>query len=358
MSNSVEKLRAAVITDSSRAALIHSGVNRRYLTGFPSSEGIFLLTAKGAYLLLDFRYAEAGAMKAKNCEVVEITNFGDKITELLKQDGIKEVCFEQEGISLAFAKRYEAVLEKAGVRANFENTLDKAIMKLRMIKTDEEVEGIKAAQKITDLTFDHILPFIKEGMTEREIALEMEFFMKKNGAEGLAFEPIVVAGENGSQCHGVPSDNKIKRGDFITMDFGAMLDGYHSDMTRTVAVGEVSDEQQKVYDLVLEAHMAVFDVAKPGVPCSDVDKVARDIIDAEYEGRFGHGLGHGVGFEIHEEPRFSRLDPTPCEVGMVITNEPGIYLPGRFGVRIEDMLLITETGCETLTHSPKELIIL
>ncbi len=356
--NPVEVLKKSIITDEGKAALVHSGVNRRYLTQFPSSDGLFLLTAKAAYLLLDFRYAEAGANKAKNCKVVEVSSFGETLTEIVKQDGVREVYFEMDGISLALAKRFEGILEKAGAKAMLDKTLDTAISKQRMIKTSEEIAGIEAAQKITDAAFAHILPYIKEGVTEREVALEIEFFMKKNGADDLAFDSIVVAGENSSLPHGVPSDNKIKPGDFITMDTGAMLNGLHSDMTRTVALGKVSDEQKKVYETVLAAHMAVIDGVKPGMPGSEVDKIARDIIDKDYEGRFGHGLGHGVGYEIHEEPRFSKLDPTPCEPGMVITDEPGIYLPGKFGVRIEDMLLITETGCRSLIHSPKELILL
>ena len=184
-----------------------------------------------------------------------------------------------------------------------------------MIKSPEEVKKIEASQEITDAAFQHILPYIKEGVTERDLALEIEFFMRKQGAENVAFELIVAAGKNGSQCHAVPSDNQVHKGDFITMDTGALLDGYHSDMTRTVALGQVSDEQKAVYDTVLKAHLAVIDYVKPGVVCSDVDKVARDIIEKDYPGTFGHGLGHGVGFEIHEWPRFGRGDSTLCRRG-------------------------------------------
>ena len=182
--------------------------------------------------------------------------------------------------------------------------------------------------------------------------------MRKLGADGNAFDPIVVTGGNGSQCHGIPGDTVIKKGDFITMDTGAMLRGYHSDMTRTVALGYVSDEQKAVYDTVLKAQLAAIDAVHAGVCCSDVDKVARDIIETPYPGTFGHGLGHGVGFEIHEWPRFSARDNTICEPGMVITVEPGIYIAGKCGVRIEDMIVVTEDGCRNLTHSPKALMIL
>lgn len=257
---------------------------------------------------------------------------------------------------MAQARSFEKAFQKAGAQAVLDDTLDKAVREQRMIKSPEEVKKIEASQEITDAAFQHILPCIKEGVTERELALEIEFFMRRQGAEDVAFSLIVAAGKNGSQCHAVPSDNQVRQGDFITMDTGALLDGYHSDMTRTVALGKVSDEQRAVYEKVLEAHLAVFDAVKPGVLCCDVDKVARDIIEKDYPGTFGHGLGHGVGFDIHEWPRFSKLDKTPCAEGMVITNEPGIYLPAKFGVRIEDMLLVTADGCRSLTKSPKELI--
>ena len=182
--------------------------------------------------------------------------------------------------------------------------------------------------------------------------------MRRNGAEGVAFELIVVSGANGSQCHGVPSEKKIESGDFVTMDIGALLDGYHSDMTRTVAVGEVTEDQRRVYQTVLDAQLAALAAAKPGAVCSSVDKAARDIIEKDYPGTFGHSTGHGVGVEIHEWPRFAASDSTTLLPGMVVTVEPGIYLAGRFGVRIEDMIAVTESGTENLTHSPKELIIL
>jgi Xaa-Pro aminopeptidase len=363
VSTKIEKLTIVLAktlfqNDKQKAALIHAGQNRRYFTGFPSSEGALFVTADEAFLLMDFRYAEAASKQAKNCKVIEIISFAQTIELLVKETGVKQVYLEEETLTLGYARRFEEAVKKGGGEVVKSGELDKAIGKLRMIKTPEEVKKIEAAQAITDAAFSHILPYIKEGITEKEIAFEIEFFMKKQGADGSAFEPIIAAGANGSMCHAVPSDYKIKKGDLITMDTGALLDGYNSDMTRTVALGSVSEKQKIVYNKVLEAHMAVIDGVKPGMPCCAADKIARDIIEADYAGRFGHGLGHGVGLEIHEEPRFSRLDNTPCEAGMVVTNEPGIYLPDEFGVRIEDMLLITEDGCRTLTKSPKELIIL
>lgn len=357
MKNPVERLTERVIHgDSKKAALVFSEKNRRYFTQFPASDGALFVTAEEAYLLMDFRYEEAAHYQAKYCTVVGFSSLMDKLGELIRKHGIQEIYLETEKLSVAQARRFETAFQKNGAQAVLDNTLDSAIREQRMIKSPEEVKKIEASQEITDAAFQHILPYIKEGVTERELALEMEFFMRKQGAEDVAFGLIVAAGKNGSQCHAVPSDNTIKPGDFITMDTGALLDGYHSDMTRTVALGQVSDEQKAVYDTVLKAHLAVIDQVKPGMRCCDVDKIARDIIEKDYPGTFGHGLGHGVGFEIHEWPRFSKLDPTPCVEGMVITDEPGIYIPAKYGVRIEDMLLITADGCRSLTKSPKELI--
>ena len=359
MKNPVERLADKLIGgDSQKAALLVSGNNRRYFTQFPSSAGALLITAEEAYLLMDFRYEEAAGYKAKNCQVVGFTSLPEKVGELVKSHGVKQVYMECEELSVAQARTLEKALQKAGAQAVLDDTLDEAVREQRMIKSPEEVKKIEASQEITDAAFQHILPYIKEGVTERDLALEIEFFMRKQGAENVAFDLIVAAGKNGSQCHAVPSDNTVKKGDFITMDTGALLDGYHSDMTRTVALGQVSDEQKAVYDTVLQAHLAVIDQVKPGMVCSDVDKIARDIIEKDYPGTFGHGLGHGVGFEIHEWPRFSKLDKTIVAEGMVITDEPGIYLPAKYGVRIEDMLLITAGGCRSLTKSPKELICL
>lgn len=359
MSNPAEKLQQIVTGgDTAKAALVHFPNSRRYFTHFPSSDGVLFVTADTVYLLVDFRYGEAAAKKAENCEVICFTMLNDSLKELAQKHGVRQVYLEQEHLTVTQAKRFEKVFAEVSVETVLDETLDNAVRTLRMIKSPEEVAKLEASQAITDAAFTHILPYIKEGVTERDIALEIEFFMRKQGAEAIAFELIVAAGTNGSMCHAVPSDYAIQKGDFITMDTGALLDGYHSDMTRTVALGSVSDEQRRVYETVLEAHLKVIEEVKPGIPCSEIDKVARDIIEKDYPGTFGHGLGHGVGFEIHEEPRFSKFDSTPCAAGMVVTDEPGIYLPGKFGVRIEDMLLITDTGCRSLTNSPKELMIL
>lgn len=359
MSNPIERLTQKVIGgDAKKAALVVSETNLYYLTAFPSTDGALLLTAEKAYYLLDFRYAEAARAKAQGVEVAEFTSLNETIQSLLTKHGISCVYMEYSTIPYGQAKRFEKLCAECGAEAVLDMTLDDAIRSQRIVKSEEEIQKICDAQAITDATFEHILPYIREGVTEREIALEIEFFMRKQGADGNAFDPIVVTGANGSQCHGIPGNTKLQKGDLITMDTGALLHGYHSDMTRTVALGYVSDEQKAIYDTVLKAQLAAIDAVRAGVRCCDVDKVARDIIETPYPGTFGHGLGHGVGFEIHEWPRFSKLDTTACEPGMVITVEPGIYLPGKCGVRIEDMIVVTEDGCRNLTHSPKELIIL
>ncbi|MDO4458481.1 MAG: Xaa-Pro peptidase family protein [Clostridia bacterium] len=358
MKNPVERLRDALLAGHpERAALVYTPHNRRYLTEFPSSDGALLVTNEGSYLLQDSRYVEAAGAEAKYCEVLPFTALTESLVELIKKSGVKEVLLEVGKLAYSVADKFRREFEAVGVNVVLDTTLDNQLIAMRQIKSPEEIKKMEDAQAITDATFTHILGMLKEGVTEREIAIEIEFHMRKLGAECNAFDPIVVFGPNSSKPHGVPGDRKLQPGDFVTMDTGARKAGYNSDMTRTVAYGYATDDMKKLYNKVLEAHMAVIDACKPGVKCCDMDKVARDIIDAEYPGLFGHGLGHGVGFEIHEWPRFSRLDETLTEVGMVITDEPGIYVPGKYGVRIEDMLLITEDGCRTLTGSPKELII-
>lgn len=355
--NPIERLTAKMIGgDAKKAALVFSETNQYYLTACPTTDGALLLTAEKAYYLLDFRYAEAGRASAIGCEVVEHKGLLKTVKELLQKHGVTEVYAEYATLPYGMAMAAKTACEEVGAELVLTKELDDAIRAQRIVKSEEEIQRIIEAQAITDATFEHILPYIKEGVTEREIALEIESYMKKLGADGNAFDPIVVTGKNGSQCHGIPGETKIRKGDFITMDTGAKLRGYHSDMTRTVALGAVSDEQRAIYDTVLKAQLAAIDAIHAGVKCCDIDKVARDIIETPYPKTFGHSLGHGVGFQIHEWPRFSSSDETVAEPGMVVTVEPGIYIEGFCGVRIEDMIVVTETGVRNLTHSPKELI--
>ncbi len=338
-------------------AVLTSAANCRYLSGFASSAHTVFVTKEETYFLTDFRYGEAARKHCKDCRVVTYQRLEKSMEEIIRRHELKNVLFERQTMTLADADRFGKLCQGLGVNAVWDNTLDEAMQSIRSVKNPAEVEKIKAAQALTDGAFEHILPRLQAGKTEREIALEIEFFMRKNGADGVAFDLIVVSGANGSQCHGVPGEKTLKRGDFITMDTGALLDGYHSDMTRTVALGSVSEEQEKVYNTVLQAQLAAIQTVRAGIHCHVVDRAARDIIDREYPRTFGHTTGHSLGVEIHEWPYFGPACEAMTRPGMVMTVEPGIYLEGKFGVRIEDMVLITETGCENLTHSPKELII-
>jgi Xaa-Pro aminopeptidase len=315
------------------------------------------VTRQKAIFLIDFRYFEKAKQTVDSCEVQLLKNFANQLGELLASQKIKTVYLETDTVSLsAFSSLKNRLPDFA---FSSDGKIQSLISKQRSIKSNDEIELIKKAQRMTDETFSYILGNIGPGRTEREIVLDMEFYMRGLGSEGVSFDFIVVSGKNSSMPHGVPTDKKIENGDFITMDFGAAIGGYRADMTRTVAVGHVSDEQRKVYETVLKAQLESTAAVKAGVCCRDVDKVARDIIyGAGYEGCFGHGLGHSVGVEIHESPAFNTRCDTILLPGMVMTVEPGIYLENRFGVRIEDMVYVTENGCENLTKSEKKLIIL
>lgn len=349
----IEKVRAALA--EGEGALISGIPNRFYLTGFNSSDGEVLITHRGAYFFIDFRYVEKARSVVRDMTVI-LYERGGQILEQMKADGVRRLLVEADVTSLSTYERYEKAFD--GVEIAREDTVDRVLRRSRSIKTPAELSHIRAAQKLTDDTFTYILGRIEPGRTERDVMLDMEFYMRRMGSEGVSFDFIVVSGKNSSLPHGVPTDKKIERGDFLTMDFGAIVDGYHSDMTRTVAVGAVDDEQRRVYETVAAAQNASFAVIRPGTICRDVDAAARDLIDgAGYAGCFGHGLGHSVGIEIHEMPACNRRDETPLEPGMIMTVEPGIYIENRYGVRIEDMVVVTENGYENLTHSEKKLLI-
>ena len=353
----IEFVKDYLKVSSSDAALIVSPENRFYFTNFASSDGFLLVSADRAVFITDGRYIEAAHKTVKNCEVMLQSHTISQIKDVLTALGAKSVAVEAERMTLKQYAEFARALD--GIDVVCDGELDVVIEKIRSIKSKAQVEKIIKAQRIAEAAFEHILTFIKEGVTEKEVALELDYYMLSHGADGLSFETIAVSGKNSSKPHGVPSDKKIEKGDFVTMDFGAVVEGYHSDMTRTVAVGFVSDEQKNVYETVLKAQAAAQTAASSGVCCADVDKAARDVIEnAGYGEYFNHSTGHGVGVEIHEYPRLSKLCKTALSVGNVVTDEPGIYIPEKFGVRIEDMLLITENGCENLTRAPKELIIL
>ncbi len=337
--------------------IIESPENRRYFTGFPSSAGTLLATKQGSVFMTDSRYIEAAQSQINCCEVLEQKKQAQQLPALAKKLACRCLAFETDRTTVARAVKLKKML--GDIRLFDGPAIDKIIGLLRQQKSTEEIAKIKAAQKIAQLAFDHILRFIKEGVTQREITLELDFFMLKNGAESLAFDTIAASGVGTSKPHAVPSDKKVESGDFITLDFGATIDGYRSDMTRTVALGAVSEKQKHIYETVLAAQAATLAILKAGIVCKAADAAARDVIQKAGFGKFfGHGTGHGVGIEVHEGPTLSPTSLDVLEAGNVVTAEPGIYLPGEFGVRIEDMALITACGCENLTSSPKELIIL
>ncbi len=343
--------------ESNEALLVTSHSNRFYLTGFESSAGKVLVTKEIAYFLIDFRYFEKAKSVVDSCEVMLSERVSGEISELLKKHDIKSVFVETYNTSVNDFDSLKNALSEFNVSTD--KKFDILLEDMRSIKTEGELELIKKAQVITDETFSYIIDRIEPGRSEIDIMLDMEFYMRKLGSEGVSFDFIVVSGKNSSLPHGVPTQKKIEDGDFVTMDFGAVIGGYRSDMTRTVAVGNVSDEQLRVYETVLKAQVEAIKAVKPDVVCKDIDKVARDIINgAGYEGCFGHGLGHSVGIEIHENPCFNTRCETVLKKGTVMTVEPGIYLENKFGVRIEDIVYVTDNGCIDITGSDKKLIIL
>ena len=347
-----ERLFQELDTD---CALITSDVNRRYFTGMKSSDGIVLAFPEKAYLLIDFRYIEKARNTVTDAEVIELKKLQPQVSELLKKHGASRISVESDSMTIRQLNSYKHTFRE--VVFDDSNALSDAIKKLRMTKDDDEIFCIRKAQEIAETAFDELLPFIRAGVTEREIALELNRLMFLHGAEDLSFETIALAGANTSMPHGVPSGKKVEKGEFVLLDFGAVWNGYHSDMTRTVCVGKPSEEMEKVYNIVLEAQLAGLEAAKARITGRELDRISRDVIkNAGYGEFFGHSLGHGVGLEIHEAPNASQGNELPLNEGAVVTIEPGIYLAGKFGVRIEDFVILTENGCENLTKCAKKLI--
>lgn len=339
------------------AALIISPENRKYFTGFESSDGFLIVSSEKSVFITDGRYIEAAEKQIYNCEVVLLGRIYPQIAKILSEMRCEHLLVESSRMTVSVYNSLKGVLKNTKILTD--STLDSTISSLRSVKTDKEVQKIIEAQRIAEDAFNHILTFIKPGVTEKEIALALDFFMLSHGADSLSFETIAVSGSNSSMPHGVPGNKKIENGDFITMDFGATVGGYHSDMTRTVAVGFATEEMKNVYDTVLTAQKICLDNIGVGVSCSDADAYARTVIENSGYGEFfSHSTGHGVGIEIHEFPNLSPSSASILQPGNIVTVEPGIYIPGKFGVRIEDMAFITANGCKNLTNAPKELIIL
>ena len=354
----LEKL-AGYIPEYADGALIISNENRRYFTNFVSSLGYLLVTRNKSYLFVDSRYSEAAKKQAEHCIVIEFKKLSDSLCEVIRQNGLQNIMLESAAFTLTESAYIEKIFDKANVSAIKSDELNKIINTMRLYKTADEIKKMQKAQDITENALNETLKLIKEGVSERDIALELEFKMRKSGAEGVSFDLIVLSGKKTSMPHGVPDESRIKNGDFILFDIRATYDGYHSDMTRTYAFGNVSDEQRKVYEIVRQAQQNALDMVKDGITCGEVDKAAREYIyRSGYEGYFGHSTGHGVGLEIHEVPSVSPKSDFTIHNGMVITVEPGIYLPDKFGVRIEDMIIVTDSGYKNFATLSKELIVI
>lgn len=337
-------------------ALITEDTNRRYFTGMKSSAGTLVVFSDAAYLIIDGRYIEKARKTVTCCEVIQQRKIYEQIAELIEQHEVVKVSIDASHTTVS---ELNVLKSKLGTEIDSSDELADTIRAIRAVKRGEEIEAMISAQRIAEKGFEHMLSFIKAGRTEKEIQLELDFFMLSNGAEALSFDTIALTGKNTSMPHGVPGDTVVKSGDFVLMDFGAVYQGYHSDMTRTVCVGEPTDEMRSVYDTVLKAQLAGIEAVKEGMKASELDAVARKIIsEAGYGDYFSHSLGHGVGMEIHEVPYASPSSDEILEADMVVTVEPGIYLPDRFGVRIEDFVVVREDGCFNMTNAPKELIVL
>lgn len=350
----VEKLRKKMQEENLDSFLITSPYNLRYLTNFTGTTGLAVITLEKAFFITDFRYTEQAAAQAQGFEIIK--NVGpifEEVADLVQKEGLRELGFEETTVSFLEYSVLEEIIDAQLI------PISGMIEELREIKDEEEIAIIEKACSIADLAYDHILKMIQPGMTEIEVANQLDFYMRSLGASGVSFETIVASGLRSAMPHGVASKKIIEQGDLITIDFGCYYEGYVSDMTRTFAIGDPGEQLKEIYQIVLEAQLAVLEVAKPGVTGKQLDAVARDYITKHGYGEdFGHSTGHGIGLEIHEGPNVSVRAEKQFVPGNIITDEPGIYLPGIGGVRIEDDLLITSDGNRVLTHSPKELIIL
>lgn len=333
--------------------LVTKKENRMYLSGFTGSAGALIITKGGYALVTDFRYTEQAGQQAGGFNVIthKAGEFYKCVMEEARKLGVTRLGFEAQELTVEQFTSYEAVAGGISLVAT-----KGAVEKLRAVKDDEELDKIRKACRLTDKLFEHVLGTIRPGMSEKQLAVEMDIWMIRNGMS-TSFDTIIASGKRGALPHGAASDKIMQKGELVTLDFGGYLDYYTSDMTRTVCLGKADAKQKEIYDIVLDSQLAGIKAAKAGLKGKEVDSIARGMIESKGYGQyFGHGLGHGVGLEVHEEPRFSVMDENTIEPGMVISVEPGIYIPGWGGVRIEDLVVITETDAEVLYESPKHLI--
>jgi Xaa-Pro aminopeptidase len=353
--NNIERIKAAVREHGLDAMLITSEANRLFATGFHSTAGVVLVTGSSAWFFTDSRYFEAASMAVKNAIVQPVDRFetyGKRINFIIEDCGIKTLGFEEAAVTYGEFTEWSSKL-KADLTAS-----QKLLTSLRAVKSREDLSEMIDAQRIAEKSFAEILPLISTDITEKDLAAELLYRCLRNGADDKSFDFIVVSGERSSMPHGVPTDKKIQKG-FLTIDFGVKKNGWCSDTTRTVCVGEPTEEMRRVYDIVLQAQLAGIETARAGVKGREIDEAARHVIDIMgYGNYFGHGFGHGLGLEVHEAPNAAPSADVQIPAGAVISAEPGIYLPGRFGVRIEDVLYITAGGSENITKLQKKLIVL
>jgi Xaa-Pro aminopeptidase len=358
------RLRAGMAELELDAVVVTADASIRYLSGFSlargerataSWSGTLLVTAAEALICADPRYAEQAAAEAPRFELVASgqRRIHQLLPELLVERGALHVGLESDAISHRDAARIaEAAPGLELIHA------DRLLARLRIVKAAAEIEAIGCAAAVGDAAFHHLLTWIEPGMTERQVAWELEAWLRTNGAEALAFDPLVLAGPRAAMPHGRPSDAVVDVGNVLLLDFGAQVDGYRSDMTRTLCIGDVPDQIVELHALVREAQRAAIDAVRPGVPGTAIDAAARDAIAAAGQGpAFSHGLGHGIGLETHEDPFLLSFE-APLEVGMVFSIEPGVYLPGVTGIRVEDLVVVEEDGARLLTHAPREPIVL
>ncbi|MDN3016540.1 aminopeptidase P family protein [Paenibacillus sp. BSR1-1] len=350
----LEKLRSSFGAYGIDGILITSSFNRRYISNFTGSAGVVLISADKALFITDFRYIEQASKQCGGFEIIKFSgSIPEEVAKQAKNLGIKKLGIEEDYLTYSSFKVYDKEVEAELV------PVSGVVEKLRLIKTDAEIKILKEAADIADAAFKHILDFIRPGKTELEVSNELEFFMRKAGATSSSFDTIVASGHRSALPHGVASDKVIEKGDMVTLDYGAYYKGYVSDITRTVAVGEPDAKLKEIYNIVLESQLRGMDGIKPGITGKEADALTRDYITEKGYGEyFGHSTGHGIGLEVHEGPGLSSKSDLVLEPGMVVTCEPGIYIPGLGGVRIEDDTLITKDHNEALTHSTKDLIIL
>jgi len=348
----LDSVRKSLDENGLDGLLITSPVNRRYVTGFTGTAGAAVITEDDARFITDFRYTEQAAEQARGFQVVEHKQLIEQeLKDQLVEMNVKRLGFEKDHISYSKYENYHKQLEVELV------PVSGIIERLRLFKDKHELDIMKKAAKIADDAFEHIQSMIKPGVKEIDISHELEFFMRKQGAVSSSFDIIVASGLRSAMPHGVASEKEIQSGELVTMDFGALFQGYCSDITRTVAVGEINEELKKIYEIVLEAQKKGVNGLRPGITGKQADDLTRDYIKEQgYGDYFGHSTGHGLGMEVHEGPSLSFRSEQTLEPGMVVTVEPGIYVPDVGGCRIEDDVVITETGNERLTFSSKELI--